>query len=320
MWALLELVSIPVAWYKKSFNITVYVVYILSVILALAGCVVVILFSENVRDRLCGYKKAFEDKSKRDTILNIVVFAVMISGVVLFIIHHIAYTHADADDSRFVTNAVDICRTNMILRTDPTTGGAIIPEYGDFSKDIVSHWSVYLAYIGRICYMSPTIAAHTFLPAMIYLMLFGVYWMISGDLFKDKIFERSSMLIIALVVLVYGGYSTHGMEMVTMVRIWQGKAVVASLGISSLIYLFFCIYKEPEKLSYYVLLLLNNIAMGLMSGMGVIIAPIMTMCFGIVYMIITKKFRVVLLMTITCIPSGILYYLGRVLTIQKFLG
>lgn len=320
MWTVLEVVAIPVAWYKKPFDFVVYAVYISAMLLAAAGTVVVLLSADRIKGKLSGYKKAFVEKERKDTIFNVVVFSVMILAVLIFIVHHALYTHCDADDSRFVTNAVDIVRSNAILQTDPTTGGPMIPLYGDFSKDIVSHWMVFFAYLGKVCNVSPVIAAHSYLPVVIYMMVFGTYWMIAGEIYKNKIFERSAMVIIALVVIVFGGYSTHGMEMVTMVRIWQGKAVVASLGIATLIYLFFRIYKEPAKLSLYVLLFMTNISMGLMSGMGIIIAPIMTACYGIVYVFATKKFRVLILMGLTCIPSAVLFYLGRVLTIDKFLG
>ena len=52
MWAVLELVAIPVAWYKKPFDIVVYAVYASTAVLAAAGTVMVILYAGKIQEKL----------------------------------------------------------------------------------------------------------------------------------------------------------------------------------------------------------------------------------------------------------------------------
>lgn len=68
----------------------------------------------------------------------------------------------NADDSRFVVNAVDTVRTNRMLLTDVNTGQEIAYWTGDLYKDVISPWAVFAAYLSKITGISAASMMHTF--------------------------------------------------------------------------------------------------------------------------------------------------------------
>lgn len=95
-----------------------------------------------------------------------------------------------------------------------------------------------------------------------------------------------------------------------MVRLWQGKALLAAAFLPLLFYLCISILLEKEPSHPWFLLILANISCCLLSSMGIILAPLMTGCFLAVCLLLTRKWKRVLLGLMCCLPSillGILY-------------
>lgn len=291
VWAFCQMVTVPLVLLKASF----WVVIVLLTLWIGALC------GYGIRKKhfptMWGKKKTWEQK-----------MVILITGILIiaFFTAMLLGQHTDADDSRFVVNAVDIVRTNRLFLTDPNTGNQISTWLGELSKDVTAPWAVYLAYCGKLTGNSPTVIAHLLLPLAILTAIFGVWWMLSEEFLGADVLHSCVFLDIMMVLHLYGYYSVYNAEAFTMLRLWQGKAVVAGLGIPAMFLICMWIYQHNRK-SDYICLICLDLALCLMSGMGVIIGALLLGCFGLIYGIFKRNWKITLRFWLMIIPNGIYY-------------
>lgn len=291
IWAFCQLITVPLVVMKMSFLV---VVVLLSAWILL----------------LCGYGfycrrfPAFIRGGKSPEQNVMAVFTAVL--VIAFFLTILLGQHTNADDSRFVVNAVDIARTNRMFLTDPNTGNEIARWWGELSKDVTAPWAVYFAYCGKLTGLSPTVIAHTVLPMALLTAIFGVWWMLSGELFRKDFFHRCVFLIAMMLLHLYGCFSVYSAETFMMTRLWQGKAVIAGLGVPAMILLCMWIYRYNKRHDYICLLLLD-LSLCLMSGMGVIIGALFLGCFGFLYGIFKKSWKTTLYFWAMILPNAVYY-------------
>ena len=298
LWALIQLVTVPLILLRQSFII---VVAVISVIV-----MAVIIY---------GLKKKYYSFSLlefKDTGSKIA-FLVMCVAIVALLIVTAIMQHTDADDTRFVVNAVDIVRTNRMFLTNPATGQSMSVWDGELVKDVTSPWAVFVAYCSKITDIHPTIMAHAVLQLVLTFIMCLVYWMMSEVFFKEDIGGRSIFVSLVLLITVYGNYSVYSAETFAITRIWQGKAVVASIGIPLIFTITMWIYDNIKQIGNYVLLFLVAMAMCHMSGMGIIISVIMTGCISFAYGIAKRNAKVFVGIFLSVIPGTIYYLINSLL-------
>ncbi len=292
LWALFQLITVPLVLLKQSFVIVVVII---------TGAVIGMIIY-GVKKKYYSFKlPEFRNWGDR------LAFAVMCMAIVALLVVTALLQHTDADDSRFVVNAVDIVRTNKMFLTNPATGEAIPIWEGELVKDVTSPWAVFIAYCARVTDIHPTIMAHTVLQLVLTFILCLVYWMLSEVFFKEDISSRAIFVVLALLVNVYGYYSIYSAETFAITRIWQGKAVVASIGIPLMYLMSMWIYDDHKKKANYIMLFVLSMAMCLMSGMGIIISAVMVGCISIVYGILKKDAKVFFYILISAIPCAVCY-------------
>ena len=317
LWTLIELLAIPVTIFKASFNLLVGVV---SVICAAVMVVAVIfavttLFLKRLKSEEKLISKYFRCIFKDKWDVTFFVIVIILFGIILY--KHLGTYFFDEDDSRFIVNAVDIVRTRRILAVDPTTGLPLASNYDDFHKDLVGQWAAFIAYCSVISGVHPTIFAHTFYPVVAFTMLGMLYWLLLG---RRSTTDKSLTLMVIMALYIYGYYSLRNAETFTMIRVWQGKGTLAAVGVLSIIWSFTLIYKKPEEKYGYIVLLLANVSACLMTSNGIILAVLVIGGYGLVYAIMTKKVRVLLISMAICVPNVLLYVLSSIYTLDKYLG
>ncbi len=292
IWSFCQVITVPLVLLKAPFWTVVAILSVWNLFLAVYG-----LYQRRF-PRLLRKKRTKEEK---------IIILISTILILVFLLAVFLGQHQDADDSRFVVNAVDIVRTDRMLLTDPNTGNEITTWLGELKKDVTAPWAVYLAYCGKITGLSPTIIAHLFLPVSLMMAVLGVWWMLSEEFFGKDIFHRCIFLDTLMFLHLYGYISVYNAETFVMVRLWQGKAVVAGLGIPAIFLICMWIYRYNKK-SDYICLALLDFALCLMSGMGVIIGALLLGCFGLLYGIFKRKWKVTLSLWLMIIPN-VIYYL-----------
>lgn len=293
IWALCQLISVPLVLLKASFVAVVALMTILIVGLSAYGI---------YRGRFPRIRFAIHRK------MDMVAAGLMFFGIFALILCTIFTQHGDWDDSRFVVNAVDMVRTNRMFLTNPMSGEEAPTWIGELAKDVTAPWAVFIAYCAKMTGVFATVMAHTVLPVVLLICAFCVFWMISEVFFKEDLFHRSVFMYLVILLNLYGHFSIYSSETFLLTRLWQGKAVVAGVGIPAIFLVLMWIYEKKKRTSHMALLLFLNLSICLMSGMGTIVGAMMLGCTGLVYGILKHDRKLMLTLWSMCMPN-VLYFL-----------
>src|SRR5699024_7550008 len=85
-------------------------------------------------------------------------------------------------------------------------------------------------------------------------------------------------LLLTALLNWFAGYSIYNAGNFQMIRIWQGKALLAAALLPLLLYLCLNILMEKTPTYPWILLGAANLACCLLSSMGVLLAPLVTGC------------------------------------------
>ena len=332
LWTLIELISVPLTVLRLNYIILVVTVSIICMGFAAIGfwhIIGLMKKQHNEKKDMGTLRSALISvfRTKED----IVFFLIFLAGV-LFVLYRMESTlFFDSDDSRFVVNAIDIVRSKRILYINPVTGDPISNSYHDFTKDLLGQWASFLAYGSIVSGIDTTVWAHMIYPLIGFILLLSVYWILLDEVPVSRessdrsvvikgafsTAEKSLIGLVILAIYMYGYFSNQSAEVFSMIRIWQGKATLAGIGLLSLILCFMYIWKEPKNIEGYVLLFMANISACLMTSMGLAVAPIMIGIYSIVLAVSKKSLRVIVLSAIICVPNVLLYLLGHFYTLAR---
>lgn len=295
IWAMTQLVAVPLVLAKKSFTMTFWIITVLVAMWCLYG-----LYE-------CRIVRFRRPELKPLEWTGVVVTILCVLGLLWV---NLVTRRGDADDSRFVVNAVDILRTDTMFLMNPATGEALETWQGELVKDVTAPWAVFIAWCAKLTGLNAAVTAHTTLPPLLILGVISVWWLLSESFFKKERFYRCLFIDLAILVTVYGGYSVYTEQVFMLGRIWQGKAAVASLGIPAA-YLAGCwLYQNSQPWGYYVLPVVLNLAMCLMSGMGLAIGAVMFVCIGLICGIAKRDWKRCLACWAGCIPNVVYFLLN----------
>ena len=218
--------------------------------------------------------------------------------------HYIFMMHTDADDSRFIASAVDAVRRDYMLLATPATGEYTV-IYQDILKDAVSPWMMYIAALCKLFSIHPAIAAHTILPSYFLLMGYAIYFLIGLQLNEHSYLKALFFVDLAALILLFYGGSSHSMGSVILVRIWQGKAILAAIMIPFFFAYFIRIYQDMNNQRQIWCLLLIDQAACLLSGMGIFFAGFLIGGLGLTEMLMNRKWSHFPIYLVSCLPSVI---------------
>lgn len=218
----------------------------------------------------------------------------------------VLYAHFDADDAFYVAAATTAVHTDSIFAFDPYTGYAArsLP-----SRYVLSPFPIFLAVISQLCNgLHPAITAHTIFPPVFQLLAYTAIYQIGRRWFPKSSHGRGIFLFCAATLNSFFTYSVYNVGSFQMIRIWQGKALLAAALLPLLLYLSLSTIMEKTPKYPWKLLLMANLSCCLLSSMGIILAPLMQ---GIFVMLNLLRFRSsntrhALFGLLCCIPSLLL--------------
>ena len=290
-WGIFQLIAVPLVLLRASFTLLIWIASFCFLLIPVISC-----FARN--------KISITSFSKVKGWKNIVplVGLLIVFGLALYFLT--AYQHIDDDDSRFVVNIIDMIRTNTLFLTNPGTGEPISKRAYELLRDVVSPWAAFQAYVAYLSGIQATIFAHLVHPLALFVLLFCIQWELSSFFVGEEISYRCVFCIFLWVLLWFGSYSGWSAEGFTLYRIWQGKAIVAGIGIPYMIHLLIREYEKEDK-RYLLFLFISNMAMCLLSNMGILFGCLLVGVFGLAYGILKRKVGMALWIWLTAIPNVI---------------
>ena len=288
LWAIFEILAVPMIYFRTSFNL-------------LFWCYTSIVFLISVN----GMLKVSTIKKER---IHFELFVLIAIVVILFQAGmYVVGRHLDEDDARWIAEANDAIVKNKMLLYNPATGEYLGQFLGEMIKDVASPWSMYLAVLARMMGVRPSVVSHTIYAPFLLCISYYVYYLIGKELFKGKSEQGIFLLFIAVIQLFFAG-NVYTQSVFSLVRIWQGKAVIASVMIPSFLLIMLQIERDNRS-SNWGWMIVFACASCLLSGMGVAISLIMIGVYG-GYAVIYKRLKGINLWLVSvAIPIGYgLYY------------
>ncbi len=219
------------------------------------------------------------------------------------------YAHFDADDAFYVATATTAVQTDSIFLVNPYTGFS----YGDYvpSRYILSPFPIFLAVISRLCGdLHPAIMAHTVFPPVFQMLSYMILYQIGRRWFREDAMRRGIFLFLAAALNCFSAYSIYNAGNFQMIRIWQGKALLAAAFIPMLFFLSLAVVMEEQPEYPWLLLFLANAGCCLLSSMGIILAPLVQGIFLLLALFRFRSLKRFLKGFLCCVPSlvfGVIY-------------
>ena len=181
---------------------------------------------------------------------------------------------------------------------------------------VLSPFPILLAVLSRLCGgLHPAVMAHTVYPVAFFTAAYLVYHQFGKMWFPEKKREQGIFLLFCAVLIWFSGFSVYTAGNFQLVRIWQGKAVLAAVILPLLFYYLLCAYKNEYQIQDIIQIFLTTGAAALTSSMGIFLAPIMVALGAFAGIIQTRKIGIAWKLLAGCIPCIILtgiYLLLRV--------
>lgn len=291
MFAAGEVITLPMIAFDLPLHILVYVTGALWVAMAVLGIVLLIM-----RKRSISYTDNREDVSLY-LIFAIIVILIQIYTLVKFI-------HFDADDSFYVGTATTDVYTDTIFSMNPYTGRLYTKV---LSRYVLSPFPVFLAVVSKLCgNIHPSYLAHTILAPLFLLMAYLVQYLFSRIWFSKNAEARGMYMLFVTMMCSFAAYSKRNAADFQMIRIWQGKAFLASTFLPLLIYLWidFC-EKEYQKFEWWTLIMAVTSCCYL-SSMGIMLSVIVSGIFLLIYLIYRRNLKGLIQGAACILPAVIL--------------
>ena len=277
------------------FKVSFHVVYILFYVLCAAGSVLALVQNGQRILEMC--------KAGLRGLRGIPLIAVVACLLMLFQVG--VYTfgiHEDADDAFYVATAATTVESDSIFQVNAYTGE---PYKKLPSRYVLSPFPVYTAVLSRCSGIHPTIVAHTVLPAVLLTFAYAVYTLLGLRLFQGNKEKAAWLVFFTGLFLQYSAYSTSTPGSLTLLRIWQGKGLLAAALLPLLFYLFLRLLREQTKADY-VLVFFTMLACCLATSMGIMLGAILLGCEALVLVGATKKPKLLLPLIVCAMPNLLL--------------
>lgn len=304
MLSVMELLALPMIYLKLSLHVLTASYGIIIVAIALAG-----LLCLRKRNKTSG--KNFSEihagifaKIKKTSVwlwLAVIMIFLQMAAVSLF-------AHFDADDAMYVGAASTAIQTDTIFSISPYTG----IEYETLpSRYVLSPFPVFLAVISKLCMgLHPAIMAHMIFPPVFLILVYVVQNLLAKKWFPKDRDAQGMYLSFTAVLCWFSAYSVYNAGNFQMVRIWQGKALLASAMLPMIIYLCLSLMLQETQEYSWSVLFLANLSCCLISSMGIMLSALLTGIITLVSMVYRKKLSFLYKAVLCCIPSlmlGIIY-------------
>lgn len=334
LFALAEIMILPMIYLKLPLHILVWSYGIVITLTALAG---IVLFRKRIRSYVSQLLTAVQKASP--FFWCAVVLILMQMAIVAL------YAHFDADDAFYVATATTAVETDTIFSINAYTGlrWRNLP-----TRYILSPFPVFLAIISELCAgLHPSITAHTIFPPVFQVVSYAVVYQLGCRWFPNNIATqdhtdiqnitsaqsqtdtsfhantpdtdsqnklricdntsaRGIFLFLVAVLNCFTTYSVYNAGNFQMIRIWQGKALLAAALLPMLLYLSLSIIMEEKPKYSWALLIMGNTACCLLSSMGIILAPLLQGCFLLLGLLRFRSLKRTVAGFLCCIPSAIL--------------
>lgn len=216
-------------------------------------------------------------------------YLILLAAVLLIIwqcsmvVQHVSY---NVDDNFYIAESVTYLNRNVMMNTLPASGmeGSVFP-----ATYLLVSWEAFLAVLSKLFLTEPAILCHSVIPVFLILLHYMILYMIGREFGKERAFP---ILLFSAFLNLVSGPSTYDSGAFLILRIWQGKAVLANIFLPLLLYVFIRILKSknvslPNIFYLFAILLASQAA----STVGTYLAPVLYAVYALVFLILVRKWK-----------------------------
>ena len=277
--AVCQLIAVPYIYLEKTLT---ELINVLAIIFGSISVLSIVINLTNVKNIVIS---CFNYIKKMPKLLSILV--VILIGLQVY--SFVGYMHIDDDDSFYVGTATVSVQTDSLFKYSAATGEENVEN--QLSRYRLGPFPIYLAVISKIIDIHPAIVAHTIMPIVFVPLVYMIYGLIGNELFNKDKKRVHYFLMIMSIINIWGNYSVRTTFSFFLIRIWQGKALLASMILPLIILLFIKAEENNYKFNYCLLLFITILAGNLTTTMGIALPPMELILLAVVYEISKIKFK-----------------------------
>ncbi len=290
--ALFQVLAIPCTFFRCSLSRLAMMYFFVLLALSLVSLIL-------NRKRIVNMLKAFPAAVRGTPWVAILAFAVILFQMFMYA----RYTHVDDDDAFYVATAQTAVQTDSIFHINPYTGSA----YKAFpSRYVLSPFPIFIAVLSKFSGVHTAMLAHTVLPLVLLPLAYAVFFIIGRELFEGDRKKTAWFVLFASVLQMYCFSTTHTQGTVMLLRIWQGKAVLASILLPFAFYMGMRLMREKWQVRDWILTVHLMLACCMVSSMGIMLGAILLGIFGIMIAVSKRQLKKPFGLLLCCIPNLVL--------------
>lgn len=305
LWAIFLLIAIPCTlWWGKFHGL------IALVATAWGLCTIASLLL--LKKELLVPLTALAKRMQRPALLPIIVLACMVVMTAVPVL----LKHQDADDATYVALVTDVVQTDTLYDYHFYTG-ASLDENGTRRpwligwQRILAPFPLLVAWYAKMSAIHPAIMSHTILPGVLIPLAFMVYYLLAQTLFFGSE-DQWIFLLIMCTALVFGGFSPWATGSFLLLRIWQGKALLATIFLPLLFLLLVQEQRQGLKPALWCALTMVTMAAVLTTTMTSVFVPFLLAAFCLYKGLLKRQFAQALILALAGMPAmvqGVAYHL-----------
>ena len=256
---------------------------------------------EALRQRIHGTEGKKKHKFKIDE--NVVLWTLVVVSILFQVVMYVIMQSFDGDDAYYVVQSVLTEETNTLYRIKPYTGLSMSMDL----RHALASVPVWMAFLGRVSGIHPTIIAHSVIGILLIPVLYIVYYNYAAALFGNDTKRKAAFMLFVNFMYIFGNVSIYTQATFMLTRTWQGKSMLANLIIISIGWIMLVLFKRDEEsndltLGFWIVMFFMSIAAAMCSTASVFLVALMLAIYGITLSICRKDVQIALKLMITCVP------------------
>lgn len=222
---------------------------------------------------------------------------------------YMKYMVTNIDDAYYVATAATALETDTMYQYSAYTG-----RYNELLnlRYVLSPYPIFQAFLAKVTGINDAaVVAHTAFPPFLVCLAYSVLSLLGELLFVEPEDPKSDdskgkqiflFLFLLSVVHITSYYCMRNQGSVLLVRVWQGKATLASSLIPALFYQCYRMSRYPKEKGNLAILLFMTTACCMVSSMGVALSAVLLGVMALLFGMFRKDWRYFLNMVLGVIP------------------